>query len=59
MNLNNIIKFAKSHAKPVAGKFAYFLWNLASSQKLDYKTSAKLYERCGYIPFKGYPLTRS
>lgn len=58
LNLVKIKNFAKLHSRPIIGKFAYFLWNLASSQKLDYQVSRELYETCGYVPFKGYPLTK-
>ncbi len=44
---------------PTTGLFAARLWELASSDRLPIDDASALYRACGYIPFSGYPLTRS
>jgi hypothetical protein len=44
--------------RPTEGELAELIWRMCSTI-MDEETGRKLYARCGYEPFRGYPLTRA
>ena len=55
-----IVAAAKELNHPTQGEFAAKLWELCSGHRhLSVQEGKALYEACGYVPFKGYPLVRS
>lgn len=44
---------------PTEGFVAYELWTLLSSNKIPMQKAREYYINAGYVPFSGYPLTRS
>lgn len=55
------IKASEALGHPITGLFAVKLWESLSSyhSPLTGSAAAQLYRDCGYIPFCGYPLSRS
>lgn len=53
-----VVAAAKQLESPTQGEFAAKLWEICSGNRLPVKEARMLYEACGYVPFRGYPLTR-
>ncbi len=54
-----LVAAAKELNHPTQGEFAASLWVLCSGNYgLKPTEAAKLYDDCGYVPFKGYPLMK-
>jgi hypothetical protein len=54
-----IIEAAEALGHPTNDAFAASLWRLSNCGSLPYDEAAQLMRDCGYIPFCGFPLTRS
>ncbi len=45
--------------KPTDGGLSEYLWRWSNNPNIDCNKAAMLMYRCGYIPYRGYPLHRN
>jgi hypothetical protein len=54
-----IVEAARQMNRPTTGPFAESLWHACSGlHGLNVQQAKQLMIECGYVPFKGFPLTR-
>ena len=55
----SMIRYAKKYNRPTDNWFAEMVWRLFSSNIFSIVFAKKMYRKMGYVPFNGFPLTRS
>ena len=57
--VEEIIYQASELNLPVEGEFAWWLWHWSTNSFTPRDVAFDTMEKCGYVPFSGYPLTKS
>ena len=55
----SMIGYAKKYNQPKNNWFAEMIWRLFSSDLFTVEFSKKMYNKMGYVPFGGFPLTKA
>jgi hypothetical protein len=57
-HLPTLARLCKELHSPAQGALAEFIWRLHNSRELPVELAREFMHSAGYVPFKGYPLTR-
>lgn len=59
LHLPTVVKIVTMVGSPTEGPLAEKIWHISNMQSLPAEIAEEFLVECGYVPFKGYPLTRS